>query len=52
MLDDAPTIACGEGALRLVTVQRAGKQPMDAAAFLRGFALEVGMRLPLPDPQP
>ncbi len=52
VLDEALTIACGAGALRLVTVQRAGKQPMDAAAFLRGFALEVGTRLPLPDPQP
>ncbi len=48
VLDDAPTIACGEGALRLVTVQRAGKQPMAAAAFLRGFPLEAGTRLPLP----
>ncbi len=29
-------IACGTGALRLVTVQREGKGPMDAASFLRG----------------
>jgi len=34
------TIACGEGALKLVNVQRAGKAPMDAAAFMRGFALK------------
>ena len=33
------TIACGEGALKLVTVQRAGRAPMDADAFLRGFDL-------------
>ena len=52
VLDGAPTIACGAGALRLVTLQRAGKQPLDAAAFLRGFPLESGTRLPLPDPQP
>ncbi|MEO6395290.1 MAG: methionyl-tRNA formyltransferase [Devosia sp.] len=30
------TIACGSGAVRLVTVQREGKGPMDAAAFQRG----------------
>jgi methionyl-tRNA formyltransferase len=36
------TIACGEGALKLVTVQRAGKGPMAAADFLRGFALKPG----------
>jgi methionyl-tRNA formyltransferase len=30
------TIACGEGAVRLVTVQREGKSAMDAATFLRG----------------
>jgi methionyl-tRNA formyltransferase len=30
------TIACGAGAVRLLTVQREGKAPMDAAAFLRG----------------
>ena len=30
------TIAGGEGAVRLVTVQREGKAAMDAATFLRG----------------
>jgi methionyl-tRNA formyltransferase len=30
------TIACGTGAVRLVTVQREGKAAMDAATFLRG----------------
>jgi len=30
------TIACGDGAIRLVTVQREGKGAMDAATFLRG----------------
>ena len=30
------TIACGEGAVRLITVQREGKSAMDAATFLRG----------------
>ncbi|HEY9549258.1 MAG TPA: methionyl-tRNA formyltransferase, partial [Kiloniellaceae bacterium] len=46
VLDDAGTIACGLGALRLVTVQRAGREPMATAAFLRGFALPVGTVLP------
>lgn len=30
------TIACGDGAVRLVSVQREGKGAMDSAAFLRG----------------
>ena len=30
------TIACGTGAVRLVTLQRAGKQPLEADAFVRG----------------
>jgi methionyl-tRNA formyltransferase len=33
---DGLTIACGRGAVTLRTVQREGKAPMDAAAFLRG----------------
>jgi methionyl-tRNA formyltransferase len=39
------TVACGDGAVRLLTLQRAGKSPADEAAFLRGFALPVGTRL-------
>ena len=39
------TIACAEGALKLLRVQRAGKAPLDADAFLRGFALIPGERL-------
>ena len=38
-------VACSDRALKLVTVQRAGRAPMDADAFLRGFALKVGDRL-------
>jgi methionyl-tRNA formyltransferase len=41
----APTIACGEGAVELVELQRAGKRPMSAAEFLRGFPLPPGSRL-------
>jgi len=39
------TIACGEGALRPVRVQRAGRAVTDWASFLRGFALQQGERL-------
>ncbi|MGE5516551.1 MAG: methionyl-tRNA formyltransferase [Bacteroidota bacterium] len=41
-LDDALTIACGDGALKLIRVQRAGKGAMDAADLLRGFAVPKG----------
>jgi methionyl-tRNA formyltransferase len=50
VLDDRMTIACGEGALRLIRVQRAGGRPMPADAFLRGFRLPVGARLGSPCP--
>jgi methionyl-tRNA formyltransferase len=39
VLDDRLTIACGEGAIRITELQRAGKQPMAADAFLRGTPL-------------
>ena len=39
------SIACGEGALRPVTVQRAGRGPMAWDAFLRGFSLAPGERV-------
>jgi methionyl-tRNA formyltransferase len=45
VLDGALTIACGQGAVRLVELQRAGKKPMGAAEFLRGFALAAGTAL-------
>jgi methionyl-tRNA formyltransferase len=38
-------VACSEGALKLITVQRAGRAPMEADAFLRGFVLKPGDRL-------
>ncbi len=41
-LDDALTIACGDGAIRLVQIQRAGKQPMQAGDFLRGTPVKAG----------
>jgi methionyl-tRNA formyltransferase len=42
VLDDALSVACGSGALRLLRVQRAGKGPMEAADLLRGFAIPRG----------
>ena len=45
VLDDQLTIACGEGAIRIVELQRAGKAPMKAAEFLRGTPLKPPARL-------
>jgi methionyl-tRNA formyltransferase len=45
VLDDNLTIACREGAVRLLEIQRAGKQPMKAEDFLRGTAIAPGTRL-------
>jgi len=45
VLDDKFTIACGEGAVRLTQVQRAGKQPMMTEEFLRGTPLQAGTRI-------
>ena len=38
-------VACGEGALRLQRVQRAGRSPIAADAFLRGTPVPSGTRL-------
>jgi methionyl-tRNA formyltransferase len=45
VLDEYLTIACGEGALRLIEVQRSGRAPMAAADFLRGVRLPAGTLL-------
>jgi methionyl-tRNA formyltransferase len=42
VLDDRLTVACGDGAVRLLQLQRAGKQPMTAADFLRGTPVAPG----------
>ena len=39
------TVACGEGALTLLRLQRPGRTPADAAEFLRGYPLAPGSRL-------
>jgi methionyl-tRNA formyltransferase len=33
------TVACGEGAVTLTALQREGRRPLPAEAFLRGLAL-------------
>ena len=45
VLDEALTIACGEQALRLLSVQPAGKSRMSAHDFLRGTPVPTGSRL-------
>jgi len=45
LIDDRLTVACGEGAVRLCLLQRAGKAPVDAGAFLNGARLDPGARL-------
>jgi methionyl-tRNA formyltransferase len=42
ILDDRLTVACGEGAVRLVEVQRAGGRALSAEEFLRGMPVSVG----------
>jgi methionyl-tRNA formyltransferase len=42
LLDDALTVACGAGALRLTRLQRPGKSAMEAGELLRGFSMPRG----------
>ena len=44
-LDDALTIACATGAIRVALIQRAGKPVMESAALLRGLPIPAGTRL-------
>lgn len=44
-LDDHLTVACRDGAVRLLVLQREGKSAMDSEAFLRGLAVPRGTRL-------
>jgi methionyl-tRNA formyltransferase len=48
VLDDRLGVACGAGVLRPLRLQRPGRAALDAPAFLRGFALPAGTRLPCP----
>jgi methionyl-tRNA formyltransferase len=45
LLDDRLTVACQQGAFRILELQRAGKGAMKAEEFLRGTALKPPMRL-------
>jgi methionyl-tRNA formyltransferase len=45
VLDDRLTIACGNGAVRLIELQRAGRQAMKADEFIRGAAVKKGICL-------
>src|SRR5262245_59005961 len=45
VLDDRLTVACGEGAVRILELQRAGRQAMKANDFLRGASVAAGTRL-------
>lgn len=44
VLDDRLSVACGNGAVRLLRLQRAGGKPLDAAEFLRGTPMPAGTR--------
>lgn len=43
--DDGPVVACGEGAVRLLEVQPAGKPRIDGGSFVNGYQPEVGAPL-------
>jgi methionyl-tRNA formyltransferase len=45
LLDDRLTIACKDGAIRVLELQRAGKPPMKADAFLNGTPLKPPLRV-------
>ncbi len=45
VITDDLTVACGEGALKLLKVQRAGSRAMEARELLKGFPLPPGTRL-------
>ncbi|WP_439365477.1 methionyl-tRNA formyltransferase [Bradyrhizobium sp. DASA03005] len=44
VLDDLLTVACGDGAIRIIELQREGKARMQAADFLRGVPLRSGSK--------
>ena len=45
VLDDHLRVSCGEGAVELLRLQRAGKVAQDRETFLRGWPIPVGTRL-------
>jgi methionyl-tRNA formyltransferase len=45
VLDGELTVACGDGAIRLLRLQKAGGKPLAAPEFLRGTPIPPGTRL-------
>jgi methionyl-tRNA formyltransferase len=45
LLDGRLAVACAQGAIRILELQRAGKAPMQAPDFLRGTPLKAGVRV-------
>jgi methionyl-tRNA formyltransferase len=45
VLDEKLTVACADGAVRILALQRAGRQAMEADQFLRGTSIAAGTRL-------
>jgi methionyl-tRNA formyltransferase len=45
VLDERLTVACGDGAVRIVELQRSGGKPMSAEEFLRGTPVPPGSTL-------
>lgn len=48
VLDEALGVSCGGGGLRLLELQRAGRQTLSAREFLHGFSLPLGTSLTIP----
>ncbi len=48
IIDGQLSIACGAGVLRPLRLQRPGRVPVEADAFLRGFPIVAGTLLPCP----
>jgi methionyl-tRNA formyltransferase len=48
VIDEELTVRCADGALRLLSLQRAGRKAMSATNFLRGYQLDRGTILPVP----
>ena len=44
VLDESMTVACGADALRLLQVQKAGKAPVEGAAFLLQALEAIGCK--------
>ncbi|MEW7007348.1 methionyl-tRNA formyltransferase [Lentilitoribacter sp. EG35] len=45
VIDDKLTIACADGAIQLIELQKAGGKKMDAQSFLRGVTIDAGTKL-------